>query len=203
MVRRTTIASLAIAISSSAVVAYDACYTQAAPNLLVNPSWEDGTAGWTYITPGGAPSITNAQYSDGEKSLLLPSSAAYSLIQQTIRNLAVGTAYDVSIDLRGVVSSSYSITEQCTMYLYHDALTTTNLIDYKITQFNRNLNSMWVTLGGKYTATKDNILLGFYATCTPYRTPVVFNLYVDNVIGLPQLFVPNLLLSLLLSPLPR
>ncbi|KAI1307187.1 hypothetical protein F5Y03DRAFT_394230 [Xylaria venustula] len=146
--------SLTVASLASNAVAYifdsnpstqEICTTEPAPNLLVNPSWEDGTSSWTYITPGGSVAVTTAQASDGSKALLLPSQASYTVLQQTVQ-LVVGQTYDISLDLRGDVSQSYSITEQCIIYLYHDALTTTNLLASGVKQYNRAVNTGWQTL---------------------------------------------------------
>jgi hypothetical protein len=193
--------SLAIAFLTSAVVGQEICTTEQAPNLLVNPSWEAGTAGWSYIFPGGAASISSAYASNGQSSLsvfflipyilqatdspfssLLPTTASYSLVQQTLTNLEVGKQYTISVDLQGVVSQPYSITEQCVIYLYHDALTTTNLLANKVIQFNHNLNTGWQTFSSTYTATSATLLFGFYAYCTPFKTPVIFNAYLDNAV---------------------
>ncbi|KAI1260680.1 hypothetical protein F5Y18DRAFT_249032 [Xylariaceae sp. FL1019] len=181
MGRLTTITYWAVALSSSIVAAtYPECTTQKAPNLLTNPSFEDGTAGWTYITPGGSPSVSNAQALDGSKSLLVPPTAAYSIVQQTLNNLVVGETYTFSISYKGVVSEPYSLTEQCLMYFYHDSLAQANLFINKNLQFNHNLNADWQTLEASYTATSSTLAFAYYFTCSPYRTPVLFNLYIDN-----------------------
>ncbi|KXJ88677.1 hypothetical protein Micbo1qcDRAFT_197079 [Microdochium bolleyi] len=183
MGRLATIASWAAALSSSIVVAQaPGCTTQNAPNLLVNPSWEDGTSGWTYTVPGGIVSVTDAQALDGSKSLLLPSQASYSLVQQTLNNLVIGETYDISLSFNGVVNPQYAVTEQCIMYLYHDSLTTSNLIQQRVFPFSRSTNTGWQTFGGSYTATSSTLTLGYYASCTPYRTPTIYNLYIDNAI---------------------
>ncbi|KAI0506143.1 hypothetical protein F5B22DRAFT_480656 [Xylaria bambusicola] len=180
MGRLTIIASLAGAIWASAAVAEEICTTEQAPNLLVNPSWEDGLSGWLYNFPGGTSSLSSAVASDGQTSLLLPSSASYSLMQQTVNNLVVGETYTASIDFQGIVNSNYAITEQCIIYFYHDALTTTNLFQSKVQPFNRAIGFSWQTFSGTYTATSNTMSLGFYASCTPYRSPVIFNAYLDN-----------------------
>ncbi|TGJ81545.1 hypothetical protein E0Z10_g7212 [Xylaria hypoxylon] len=177
-------ASLVIAFLTTTVVAHETCTTEQAPNLLVNPSWEDGTTGWSYSFPGGAAStISNAYATDGTDSLLLPSAATYTLVHQTLTNLVVGETYTVSVDFQGVVNSIYTISEQCIIYLYHDALTTTNLITYKLLQFNRNVNTGWQTLGGTYKATSATYTFGLYASCTPYKTPRYTN---ANAFTLPN-----------------
>ncbi|KAJ8119274.1 hypothetical protein ONZ43_g3743 [Nemania bipapillata] len=182
MGRLPLVRSLAIAFLTSAVIGQEICTTEQAPNLLTDPSWEAGTAGWTYISPGGTFSTSSSYASDGQSSLLIPATASYALIEQTLSNLVVGEQYTISIDLQGVISQAYSVSEQCIVYLFHDALSSTNLIASKLIQFNHNTNTGWQTIGGTYTATSSNLMFGFYTYCTPYKTAVIFNAYLDNAV---------------------
>ncbi|KUI61949.1 hypothetical protein VP1G_09095 [Cytospora mali] len=70
--------------------------------MVTNPSWEDGTEGWTYTYPG----TTTDQYStDGSYSLTFSNLnvLTYNRIQQTLEGLQIGVEYDVSLDFLGVL----------------------------------------------------------------------------------------------------
>jgi len=70
MVRQPKLTSLASAILSSAltlVSAQEDCYPQFSPNLLVNPSFENGLTGWTNSLATSV--ISTAEASNGETCL--------------------------------------------------------------------------------------------------------------------------------------
>jgi hypothetical protein len=58
--------SLALAILSTLVTGQETCVEVQGPNILTNPSWEDGQNGWNYAFPH---TLSTAQYSDGATSL--------------------------------------------------------------------------------------------------------------------------------------
>ncbi|KAJ8124611.1 hypothetical protein O1611_g9029 [Lasiodiplodia mahajangana] len=179
MARQLSMRSLACAILTTAgalVTASDDCYEEASPNLLTNPSWEDGLTGWTYIYPH---STSTAQQSDGDYSLMSTTVYPYQLVTQTVGDLVVGTAYEFSVDFN-IIVSNLAITETCTMYLYHDSLTTTNLVSWKNNAYNMSPKG-WQTLSGTYTATTTSVLFGIYTACSPYRLSQIA-IYLDNAV---------------------
>ncbi|KAJ6112297.1 hypothetical protein N7523_008358 [Penicillium sp. IBT 18751x] len=149
--------------------------TTVSTNLLSNPSWEDGTGSWSYVYPVA---WTTAQESDGSHSLLLNGIYPFWQVSQTISGLVPGTTYQASIDFLLVISQ-VAITESCAVYLFHDSLSTANIINRNFAIYNKNSNSQWVTLSGPVTATSESVMFGFYASCTPYRIPQVIA-YLDN-----------------------
>lgn len=69
MARQPTVRSWAatiLIIAASFAAATDDCHLEPSPNLVVNPSWEDGLDGWNYVYPH---SISTAEHSDGASSL--------------------------------------------------------------------------------------------------------------------------------------
>jgi hypothetical protein len=90
----------------------------------------------------------------------------------------VGTEYELSFDFK-VGVANIAVTESCTIYLYHDSLSTSNVVRQTTGSFSLSTNDRWQTLAGKYTATSDSAVFGFYATCSPYRIPQI-SIYVDN-----------------------
>ncbi|KAI0102116.1 hypothetical protein GGR51DRAFT_574260 [Nemania sp. FL0031] len=180
MARQPSVRLLACAIlatASALVTASDDCYEETSPNLFTNPSWEDGLTGWNYIYPH---TISTAQHSDGDYSLMTTSQYSYQLVTQTVNDLVVGTAYEFSVDFN-IIVSNVGLVESCTMYLYHDVLSSTNLVAVKAGAYNLNSNKDWKTLTGTYTATATSALLGFYTVCSPYRIPQIA-IYLDNAV---------------------
>lgn len=108
--------------------------------------------------------------------------AAYYMITQTLNNLQVGVSYDFSIDVLGVVNPSYPVSETCIFYMYHDALTTSDLITHENRIYTKSTNS-WQTFSGTYTPTSSSMLFGVYMTCSPYHTTQIFNVYFDNAVA--------------------
>lgn len=98
---------------------------------------------------------------------------------QTVVNLVVGTEYDLSVDFK-VLINNIAITESCYVYLYHDSLTTPNIVRTDVASYNRNSDN-WKTLAGKYIATSSNMMFGVYVTCSPYRIPQVSIIF-DNAV---------------------
>ncbi|KAJ4391117.1 hypothetical protein N0V93_004732 [Gnomoniopsis smithogilvyi] len=178
----TLLGALISAVSTSPISSRDevvTCTETTTENAFANPSWEDGTSGWEY---NGVPSTTNAYSSDGSYSLLISGNlVATSYVRQTISNLQIGLTYNVSVDLKAVVNPVYSVMEQCFLYIYHDSLTTNNLITSLSKQYTR-ADSAWTTYGGTVTPTSTDMEIGMVLSCSPYHTSVIFNAYLDNAI---------------------
>lgn len=104
---------------------------------------------------------------------------SFQHVYQTVNNLVVGTEYDFSADVNLIVTN-LAITESCIIYLYHDSLTSPNLIASKTSVF-RSGTENWQTVAGKYTATGSDTVFGIYITCSPYRLPQL-SIYFDNAI---------------------
>lgn len=115
------------------------------------------------------------------KSTISYTESAYNLLTQTLNNLQVGVPYDVSFDMLGVVGSQ-ALLSNCQIYVYHDTLSTANLIQHTSTAFVRGNTYSWKTYGGRYTPTSSSALIGFYVYCAPYTSSNInlFRLYFDN-----------------------
>lgn len=104
-----------------------------------------------------------------------------SYVRQSISNLQAGLTYNISVDLKAVVNPVYSITEQCFFYIYHDSLTTNDLITQLSRQYTR-ADSSWATYGGAVTPASSNMDIGMVLSCSPYHTSVIFNACIDNAV---------------------
>lgn len=93
--------------------------------------------------------------------------------------LEVGLTYNFSIDFKAVVNPVYSIQQNCIFYMFHDSLTQANLI-VELNKVYARDDSSWATYGGTYTPDSGNLELGIYLSCTPYKSPILFNAYFDN-----------------------
>jgi len=103
----------------------------------------------------------------------------YNLISQAVSGLTVGTEYEFAFDIK-VSITNVAITESCSAFLYHDTLSSGNVIKQNARTYNLN-NVNWETLTGKWTATSTNTVFGIYVTCSPYRIPQI-NIFLDNAI---------------------
>lgn len=112
---------------------------------------------------------------------LLPGSLLTTYTRQSLSNLQVGLTYNVSVDLKAVVNPVYSLTQQCYFYIYHDSLTTTNLITSFNKQYTR-ADTAWTTYGGTVTPSSTDMVIGIVLSCALYRSSVIFNTYLDNAI---------------------
>ncbi|KAJ5994779.1 hypothetical protein N7481_001756 [Penicillium waksmanii] len=113
--------------------------------------------------------LSNPSWEDGTSSWTYSFAASTTTLQETDGSHAL-YEYPHRMKLAHIT---------CNIYLYHDALTTANLIEYKAgTSYNRY--SQWSTVSGPFTATSSSALFGFYAVCSPYHTNNIFNLYLDN-----------------------
>ncbi|KAI1737851.1 hypothetical protein F4680DRAFT_427240 [Xylaria scruposa] len=196
MTRQATMRTLASAILAVAaiVAADDNCFTESSPNLLVNPSWENGLDGWNYIYPH---TLSTAQASDGTTSLMSTAVYSYNLVTQTVNDLVVGTQYDFSIDFN-IIVTNVGLVESCTMYLLHDSVSSSSIIALKSGVYNLHSNQGWQTLAGQYTATSSSTTFEVYTICSPYRIPQI-SIYIDNAILRGKGFPPKLRTALYLD----
>ncbi|KAJ3568630.1 hypothetical protein NPX13_g6356 [Xylaria arbuscula] len=168
------LASAILTIATSMVSAQDDCHIEVSPNLLVNPSWEDGLSGWSYIYPR---TISSSESSEGSRSLQISGVYPFQQVNQILNSLVVGRQYDMSVDFK-VLVTNVAITESCTVNLYHDSLASSNIVASKQAGYNQNTRD-WQTLAGQFTATSSSTLFGIYVTCSPYIIPQI-NIYFDN-----------------------
>lgn len=90
--------------------------------------------------------------------------------------------YDISFDLLGV-AGSIATQQSCLIYIYHDTLTTNNLILRSAAYYNRGTAPSWKTYGASYTPTSSSVLVGFYVSCASSYTTNGLKLYMDNAIA--------------------
>lgn len=107
--------------------------------------------------------------------------AGARLIRQTVSGLQVGTPYNVSVDFKAVVNPAYTLQVSCTFYMYHDTLTTNNLI----TQFNKvytRSDDTWNTYGGTFIPASSSLEIGWVLACSNSYAASIFNVYFDNAV---------------------
>lgn len=107
--------------------------------------------------------------------------AGARLIEQTVSNLEVGLAYNVSVDLKAVVNPAYALQVSCQFYMFHDAITTSNLIT-RFSKVYTRADSTWNTYGGTVTPTSSSMMLGWVMACSTTYTSSIFNTYFDNAV---------------------
>ncbi|KAF4996952.1 hypothetical protein F66182_16350, partial [Fusarium sp. NRRL 66182] len=149
--------ALSLTISSTSTSASSQPSVQCSPATgyadIVNPSFEDGTSGWSYSFT--AATTTTTQFAtNGSNSLYLPGQKTYWYVSQTVSGLQIGTTYTASVDVLPYMNPSYSIQEECNIYLYHTTLADANLIAYKTGEFGKT-NDAWFTLSGAWTPTAE------------------------------------------------
>lgn len=124
---------------------------------------------------------------------LISGNTVTTYTRQSLSNLQIGSTYDVSVDLKAVVNPLYSLAEQCFLYIYHDSLTTNNLITTSSKQYTRT-DTAWVTYGGTVTPTSTDMVIGIVLSCSPYHSSTIFNAYLDNAIMQGKHLQPSLLI---------
>ena len=81
---------------------------EAAVNMIVNPSFESGTTGWTAV--GGSIAQSAAYQRRGVYSLAVtPSAGTSDGVSSPVMAFTSGTSYTFSADIRGVISIPYTV----------------------------------------------------------------------------------------------
>ncbi|VUC24914.1 unnamed protein product [Clonostachys rosea] len=163
----------------------DICGPQ--PNLVLNPSWELGTSGWTYSN-NFSPQITTDVASDGAQSLSVTGAAVYSTwtVRQSVGGGTLDRTrpYTFSVDITAAAYPPYAGPLICQLQAYH--CQTYNYIFDKTVAFNPSSTpSAFVTYSGSFTPpnlVEDIVISGNcrYSTQSSFPTPGPFVVYIDN-----------------------
>ncbi|PYI10959.1 hypothetical protein BO78DRAFT_160515 [Aspergillus sclerotiicarbonarius CBS 121057] len=137
------------------------CITVPSTNLLLNPSWELGTANWSYSN--AFITTSNADATNGDYCLVIPRTVNSAIAYQAVADLEIGTEDTLSVDWKLYPPT---LTENCYLYLYHDALLTTNIVASESPMASPSTVA-WRTLKGTYTATSSSMVFGIYTYCSP------------------------------------
>ncbi|KAH6879405.1 hypothetical protein B0T10DRAFT_158034 [Thelonectria olida] len=139
------------------------CGTQA-PNLVLNPSWEQGlTVAWSY--PLGTPYWGHGDGTQGNAYLNWP--AAYSAeAKQTLSNLEVGTQYTVSIDLKMIVNGAGSSGKGCGFDLGNEVNGQVSLVNSAYFTFDETADRSWQTFTGTWVAQSTDFVFHMRMACT-------------------------------------
>ncbi|KAJ3543788.1 hypothetical protein NM208_g3391 [Fusarium decemcellulare] len=151
------------------------CIEQPSENLLANPSWELGLAGWSYSYSGSG---LSSEHTDGAQSVYIPGTVILGQIFQTVLISQVGATYTASVDFMPFMDPSTTLQKTCLVYLIHDDALTSNIIDYKTMVVNRNTNH-WNSLSGTYAPTKSTMVFRLISNCGTPATPL-FRMHFDN-----------------------
>lgn len=85
------------------------------------------------------------------------------------------------MDLKAVVNPAIALQVSCTFYMYHDSITTDNLITRFSKVYTRSDND-WSTYGGVFTPASSSLELGWVLACTTTYAASVFSTYFDHAI---------------------
>ncbi|KAK7223149.1 hypothetical protein V2G26_011152 [Clonostachys chloroleuca] len=162
----------------------DVCGPQ--PNLLVNPSWELGTIGWTYSN-NVSPQIASGVSSDGAQSLSI-SPSVYST--WSVRQSAGGgtldrsKSYTFSVDIAAAAYPPYAGPLICTLQAYH-CQTYNYIFDKTVAFAPSSTPSAFATYSGSFippNLVEDIVITGYcrYSTQSSTPTPGPFTLFIDN-----------------------
>lgn len=94
--------------------------------------------------------------------------------------MQVGTPYTFSLDIGRVSTTGAQYSGACYVYVYHDSLTTNNLITSSVGVVTTTGTIQWKTYSGTYTPTASSFEFGVYVAC-PYVYYAVKS-YMDNVV---------------------
>lgn len=103
--------------------------------------------------------------------------------------MEVGTPYTFSVDVGRISTNGYTYSGACYFYMYHDSLTTSNLIASSVGTFTSTSTITWKTISGTYTPTASSFEFGFYVACPYYYT--LINSYLDNVVVEGTIILPK------------
>ncbi|CAH0056111.1 unnamed protein product [Clonostachys solani] len=160
----------------------DLCGPQ--PNLLLNPSWELGTSGWTYSS-NVSPQIASGISSDGAQSLSIsPSQYATWSVRQSAGGgtLDRSRPYTFSVDIAVASYPPYAGPLVCTFQAYH-CQTVNYIFDKTVAFAPTSTPSPFVTYSGSFTPpnlVEDIVITGYCRYSTQGSPTGPFTIYIDN-----------------------
>ncbi|KAJ5872180.1 uncharacterized protein N7529_004533 [Penicillium soppii] len=154
--KRTCVLLASWATTTAAVASGAVTCTTTAAQLVTNPSFEDGTTGWTIQTGSSYDTFVYSLAPDG-RSVLALNGDLNNVLSQPISNMVVGETYTVSWYWQLLAVA----TGQCELSVTIGSQTVNTAISTSTSN-----QAAWLPGTGAYTATASSALLELSLACT-------------------------------------